>query len=224
MPILETIVVEVEATLNDRPLTYVSADVTDVEPLTLAHLLYGRRMMSSPHSNIQDSEDPEYVVSDAQMRKQLTNHARLLQYFQIRWKREYLTSLREFHKAFGMNMQNVKVGDVVLIHIDGPRLHWKLGIIDSLLQGNNGLVHAVNVWTNNRVTSRPINRLYPLEVSLPSNSQTECSNATEITTNSTEDGIRDRPQQAATKRARARPLEWSTRLNCPRRMSRTRCY
>ena len=59
MPILEAIVVEVEATLNDRPLTYVSADVTDVEPLTPAQLLYGRRMVSLPHSNIEDPEDPE---------------------------------------------------------------------------------------------------------------------------------------------------------------------
>ena len=69
LPILETIVVEVEATLNECPLTYVSANVTDVEPLTSAHLLYGRRMMSLPHSNIEDPEDPDYIVSDAQMRK-----------------------------------------------------------------------------------------------------------------------------------------------------------
>ena len=59
--ILETIVVEVEATLNDRPLTYVSADVTDIEPLTPAHLLYGRRMTTLPHSNVEDPEDPDYV-------------------------------------------------------------------------------------------------------------------------------------------------------------------
>ena len=55
-----------------------------------------------------------------------------------------------------MNMQNVKVRDVVLIHNDGARLHWKLGIIDSLIQGNDGLVCAVNVRTNNRDTSRPV--------------------------------------------------------------------
>lgn len=74
---------EVEATLNDHPLTYVPADVTDVEPLTPTHLLYGRRMTSLPHSNIEDPEDPDYIVSDAQMRKRLTNHARLLQHFKI---------------------------------------------------------------------------------------------------------------------------------------------
>ena len=42
---LQTIVTEIEATLNDRPLTYMSSDVNDPEPLTPAHLLYGRRIV-----------------------------------------------------------------------------------------------------------------------------------------------------------------------------------
>ena len=39
---LQTLVVEIEAVLNDRPLTYLSADIDDPEPLTPSHLLYGR--------------------------------------------------------------------------------------------------------------------------------------------------------------------------------------
>ena len=39
---LQTIVIKIEAVLNDRPITYVSSDVSDPEPLTPAHLLYGR--------------------------------------------------------------------------------------------------------------------------------------------------------------------------------------
>ena len=37
---LETIIIEIEAMLNDRPLTYVSPDLTDPQPLTPSHLLY----------------------------------------------------------------------------------------------------------------------------------------------------------------------------------------
>ena len=215
LQILETIVVEVEATLNDRPLTYASSDVTDVEPLTPAHLLYGKRMTSLPHSYEDDVENPDYVVSESRVRKRLTNHARLLQHFQTRWKKEYLTSLRKFHKASGLNMQNVKVGEVVLIHDDGPRLHWRLGIIDSFIQGNDGLVRAVNVRTSNRVTSRPISRLYPLEVSLPPDDQSKHSSPTEPITQNSQDTARDRPQRAAARKARTRLLEWTARLGCP---------
>ena len=39
---LETLVVEIKALMNDRPLTYVSSDIQDAGPLTSAHLLYGR--------------------------------------------------------------------------------------------------------------------------------------------------------------------------------------
>ena len=39
LPTLETIVVEIEAVLNDRPLTLVSSELEDLEPLTPAHLL-----------------------------------------------------------------------------------------------------------------------------------------------------------------------------------------
>ena len=73
MQILETIVVEVEATLNNRPLTYETSDVADVEPLTPAHLLYGKRTVSLPHSYDDDPEDPYYVVSESRIRKRLTN-------------------------------------------------------------------------------------------------------------------------------------------------------
>ena len=41
---LQTIVTEIEGVLNDWPITYMSSDVSDPEPLTLAHLLYGRRI------------------------------------------------------------------------------------------------------------------------------------------------------------------------------------
>lgn len=44
---LLTAVIEVEAILNSRPLSYVSADDLD-EPLTPSHLLVGRRLLSLP--------------------------------------------------------------------------------------------------------------------------------------------------------------------------------
>jgi len=101
---LETIVVEIEAMLNDRPLTYVSPDLA--EPLTPSHLLYGRRICQVPHPSDthEEFEDPTYL-DDNSMRKAVDKHTRVISQFWNRWKREYLTSVREFNKIFGHNDQ-----------------------------------------------------------------------------------------------------------------------
>ena len=71
LPQLETIVVEVEAMLNNRPLTYVSSDIMDPEPLISSHLLYVRRILSvpHPHDEPEEIEDPTYISGD-NVRKQ----------------------------------------------------------------------------------------------------------------------------------------------------------
>ena len=58
----------------------------------------------------------------------------------------------------------MKVGDVVLIHNDSPRVNWKLALVTSSNRGRDGLVRSVNLRTANGTTNRPITRLHPLEV------------------------------------------------------------
>ena len=89
---LQTLVVEAEAILNDRPLTHVSPDLEDAEPLTPAHLLHGHCITSMPHEVVEEQElnDPTYgSITDVSQRAQL--QAFLLNRFQACWKYEYLT-------------------------------------------------------------------------------------------------------------------------------------
>ena len=51
---LQTLVVEVQAILNDRPLTHVSSDIADEELLTPSHLLYGGQITSLPDPTTDD--------------------------------------------------------------------------------------------------------------------------------------------------------------------------
>ena len=45
--------------MNDRPLTYVHSDPQDLQPLTPAHLLYGRRIQLAPRP----LSDPENLLT-----------------------------------------------------------------------------------------------------------------------------------------------------------------
>ena len=166
--VLQTIVVEVELILNNRPLTYLSDDVRDPEPLTPSHMLYGRMLTNLPHELVsqEDIQDPSYDET-SQLNRAAKWQSLLLAHFSARWKHEYLTSLREFHRASGNNNQEIKVGDVVLIHDDSPRINWKMAVVEELIIGGDGLVRAANIRTCNGKTNRPIVKLYPLEVTSP---------------------------------------------------------
>ena len=53
----------------------------------------------------------------------------------------------------------------MIIYNDKARLHWKLAIVEDLIQGKDGYVHAANIRMGNHRTSCPIAKLYPLETS-----------------------------------------------------------
>ena len=210
---LETVIVEIEGILNDRPLTYVSSDISDPEPLTPAHLIYGRRIVAVPHpvEDHDENADPSYL-RDQDMRKVTSRHSKLIQQFWVRWRKEYLTALREFHKTTGNNQQVIKKGDVVVVHDDCPRLQWKLAVIDDLVEGNDGLIRSAHISTANHKTSRPITRLYPLEV--VSSGNTEDTEQGQRPT-SQDSETNSRPKRAAAARAVSRISEWTDTLRCP---------
>ena len=184
---LETIVTEIEAMLNDRPLTYVSPDLSDPEPLTPSHLLFGRRIRQVPHvlNKPEELEDPTYV-NDSAMREKTNRHTMVIEKFWNRWKTEYLRSLREFNKVSGHNKEVIKVGDVVIVHDEKPRMQWKLALVEGLIKGGDNLVCAAHIRIGSYRTTRPIVKLYPLEVSDPDGVNPQESSDV-VTTNGTRD-------------------------------------
>lgn len=164
---LVTVITEIEAILNDRPLTYIGADVTELSPLTPSHLLYGRRINSVIYP-LQDTEDENQDCNNLgthkRLKREVNRRFQLIEHFTKRWRQEYLTSLREFHRISGNNAQTIKVGDIVQVHDDSPRTTWKIAIVEELIYGRDNLVRSAVIRTNSGVTNRPIVKLYPLEV------------------------------------------------------------
>ena len=69
---LETLVTEIEALLNDQPLTYVFTDVLDADPLTPVHLLYGRKVITLPYEQVEDNELEDTTFGeDSQIKRKL---------------------------------------------------------------------------------------------------------------------------------------------------------
>jgi len=158
---LQTVVIEIESMLNDRPLTYVNSDLQDPQPLTPSHLLHGRRIQQVPHSLSDPEEltDPT-VVYETDLRNRMDKLTQLMEHFSSRWKREYLTSLREFYKTSKQGSKLIRTGDVVIsVHEDNkPRLHWRLAMVENLIEGNDGEVRAAHIRTSNHRTMRPVTK------------------------------------------------------------------
>ncbi|XP_053390049.1 uncharacterized protein LOC128552977 [Mercenaria mercenaria] len=154
---------EVECIVNDRPLTHISTDPTDEEPLTPSHLLYGRRITSPVYPD--DREATADDISHNSADKLYRFKSATIEHFWSRWKHEYLTSLRQFHKMSGNHGDTLTVGDVVQIHDNNlPRNRWSLGVIEDVVTGRDGLIRAARIRSRRGVTMRPIAKLYPLEL------------------------------------------------------------
>ena len=111
-------------------------------------------------------EDYNCTYSISQRMNHLNNN--ILDHFWNRWRREYLTELRENHRRRNPDVSNIAKGDVVIIHDDTHRGLWRLGVVQKTLKGKDGIIRraVVRIKEGSKVSflRRPIQRLYPLEV------------------------------------------------------------
>ncbi len=152
---LSTLLCVVEAVVNSCPLTHVSDDAKDLEPITPNHLLLLRAGEHLPPG--------EFVEQDQYVKRRWRQVQFLSDIFWKRWTREYLPELQRRQK-WTQIQQNLQVNDIVIVMDDGlPRNMWQLGRIIDVHRGQDGLVRSANVKTQHSVLSRPIAKLCLLE-------------------------------------------------------------
>ena len=163
---LQTVVVEMQARINNRPLTYINSDRMSPEPLCPSHLLYGRSIEVMPPVVLEEESDPTYM-DHSQLNKQFSLVSRMIRKFEKVWKNEYIVSLRERHYGSerAKDLNNLKVGDVVLIQAEAPRSEWPLGKIVELRPDSEGVIRSVDVYCKGHINTRTVEKLIPLEVS-----------------------------------------------------------
>ena len=170
---LQTVLKEIEAVVNSRPLVYVGDDIDANITLTPGHFL-----TMNPKTGVAESEsdtnDPDfnpYESSTERLLETWKKGQKLLNAFWRIWRDEYLLSLRERSQRklkSGRKQSNYSpsIGDVVLIKENTPRGCWKLGKIIELVTSRDQCTRSAKVsLSSGRIIGRPLNLLFPIEVS-----------------------------------------------------------
>ncbi|XP_045452325.1 uncharacterized protein LOC123661407 [Melitaea cinxia] len=152
---LYTVLVQIEAILNSRPLTPLSTDPTDLTPLTPGHFLVGRPMTALP--------TPALVNVNTNRLTQYERLEQLRQHFWARWHKEYIAELQQRTTWRTSKGQQLQKGALVLIKEEGlPPMKWRLGRIVEVYPGTDGCVRVADVKTARGVIRRGFNRICPL--------------------------------------------------------------
>ena len=145
-----TILTQVEACLNSRPLTPLP-DGDVVEPLTPGHFLIGRPLEALPDS------PNSYRSISLLKRWHLCQH--MVRHFWKRWSSEYIDIFRRFNK-WHFPTRNLQVDDIVILQDDNlVPTKWPLGRIVKTYPGKDSIVRVVDVKTSHGVYKRPITKI-----------------------------------------------------------------
>ncbi|CAI6373892.1 unnamed protein product [Macrosiphum euphorbiae] len=156
---LNTILHQVEATLNSRPLSAMSADPSDFKTLTAGHFLTMEPLVPIPSI-------PTTTDSSQNLTVTLRNRWALIQqiqnHFWNRWHREYLHTLQERPKWNRVTV-NIRLGALVILKEPTPPLTWKTARVVEICPGPDGVVRVTKVRTaNGKIFTRPVVKLCPL--------------------------------------------------------------
>ena len=150
---LRTLMIEAEAVVNSRPITY--SDMTNpdsLEPLSPSRILTLKSRVVLPPPGI-------FKKEDVYCRKRWRAVQFLANQFWNRWRTEYLLALQERQK-WSKSRRNLQIGDIVLLKDEcTPRCRWPLARVEQVYPSEDGLVRKVNVRRGQSTYDRPVHKL-----------------------------------------------------------------
>lgn len=152
--VLTTVLVEIEAILNSKPLGYVSSDLSDLDPVTPNFLLMGRPDTSLPQV--------VYPASELLSKRRWRHVQVLAERFWSAFTKYYLLG-QQTRGKWQSSLPNIQDGAIVMM-VDPqlPRSAWQIGKVIKVFPGADGRVRSAEVQIQDRVYTRPITRLVVL--------------------------------------------------------------
>ncbi|KYN50050.1 hypothetical protein ALC62_00077, partial [Cyphomyrmex costatus] len=155
---LYTVMTQIEACLNSRPITPLSECTTDLEALTPGHFIIGEAITAIPDRD--SAQTPSNRLTRYQLLSQLKQH------FWKRWSSEYMSQLQQRFKWKTCKQLNLKVGTMVLVKGENtPPMTWPLGRITEVHPGPDGIIRLISVRTKQGISKRTLPKIciLPLE-------------------------------------------------------------
>lgn len=154
---MQTVLSEIEAILNLRPITALSADPNDLAYLSPGHFLVDTALNSFPCTNISD------VNENRLTRWQRVEQVR--QHFWQRWSNEYLHSLQKRSKWKTNKGIQLSPNQLVLIKQQNlASLQWPIGRIQSIHPGSDNVARTATIKTAQGTFVRPLSRIAILPI------------------------------------------------------------
>ena len=150
---LSTILAQIEAVLNSRPIGAMSNDPNDLSFLTPGHFLIGKNLTSYPEKDVSDTCENRLTLWKKCLKIQ--------QQFWKFWKKDYLNRLQNRPKWF-IPHENIKVNDLVLLKDENtPPLKWPVARVIETMPGKDNKVRIVKVKTQDGIFTRSIVKVCP---------------------------------------------------------------
>ena len=163
---LHTAITEIEARLNDRPISYMHED--QLNHLSPSQLMLGRRLDALPVPESYNY-DRNYGSNDS-LNKGYLKLLSIIDHCWLTWKSSYLLFLKDQERlniptGVRQGKFHASIGDVVLIADKELRSQWTLGLIVELLPGKDNEIRIAKVKTKNGYVLRSLVKLHFLETS-----------------------------------------------------------
>jgi hypothetical protein len=149
-----TVLTQIEAVLNSRPMYAMSSEPDDLLPLTPAHFLIGRPLTTPPCKDL--------TAINAQRLMRYDRIEQMRQHFWKRWSKEYISEL-QIRTKWKVQQADIKQDALVLIKEDNlPPLTWRLGRVKRVYPGKDGVSRVADILTANGLIQRATSKICPL--------------------------------------------------------------